>query len=131
MILDWKRKSENKYESAFNVAIRDGFCGDCRYTLDPYRCERYDCYNNSVKIIADALDKQIPKKPILKNGETLMHMNSVDKPNEWQLNKWQDWICPVCGWLVGQRFNASKSKHHGQRKCNYCNECGQAIDWEE
>lgn len=88
-------------------------------------------YAIAIDIAIAALEKQIPKKPILKNGETLVHLNKGDKPHEWQLNKWQDWVCPVCGWFVGQRYNALQAHPHDQRKSNFCNECGQAIDWSE
>lgn len=83
----------------------------------------------------NALEKQIPKKPILKSGESLVHINKGDKPHEWKLNKWCSWCCPVCGWFVGERYNRVRndgSIHpHDQRKSNYCNECGQAIDWSD
>lgn len=88
-------------------------------------------FNTAVILAINALEKQIPKKPILKNGETLVHLNKGDKPHEWQMNKWQDWVCPVCGWFVGQRYNASQAHPHDQRKSKFCNECGQAIDWGE
>lgn len=80
-----------------------------------------------------ALEKQIPKRPVLTSGESLVHINKGDKPHEWKVNKWQEWCCPVCGWFVGERFNVHRhdgSVHsHDQRKSKYCNECGQAIDW--
>lgn len=82
-----------------------------------------------------ALEKQMPKKPILKNGESLMHINKGEQPHEWRINKWQDWVCPVCGWFVGQRYNCLRSHGephpHDQRKSDYCNECGQRINWGE
>lgn len=62
------------------------------------------------KCINKALEKQIPRKPIEK----------LNKGNE--LNKWEYWVCPCCGWLVGQ-------KEYKQQKSEYCSECGQKIDW--
>lgn len=111
MILDRKRKSESKYESAFNVAIRFGFCGDCRKKLDPGRCEGFDCYENSVKVIADALEKQIPKK----------YVEKVFKCKDLYGNDCSRIIhkCPVCGHAVYESANA------------YCHRCGQAILWED
>ena len=100
MILERKRKSENKYESAFNVAIRYGFCGDCRKSLSRDRCEGFDCYDNSVKVIADALEKQIPKKPIMRKDVAETY-----------------YICPECEWGV-DKFDD-----------NYCSDCGQKLDW--
>lgn len=50
---------------------------------------------------------------------------------EYKVTKWQDWVCPICGWFVGQRYNRSQNHSHDQRKCNYCNECGQKLDWSD
>lgn len=87
----------------------------------------------AVDMAITALEKQIPKKPVLTSGDSLVHVNKGDKPHEWKVKKWQEWCCPVCGWFVGERFNAHRhdgSVHsHDQCKSNYCNECGQAIDW--
>ena len=106
MILDWRRKSENKYESAFNAAIRYGFCGDCRYTLNPDRCEGFDCYDNSVKVIADALEKQIPKKPVIDLSKSLRDR------------------CPSCG-------NVVFTLYEDKTKFPHCQWCGQKLDWGE
>lgn len=76
-----------------------------------------------------ALEKQIPMKPILKNGESGSFVDYEDGHGEYKVTKWQDWVCPICGWFVGQRYNRSQNHSHDQRKCNYCNECGQKIDW--
>lgn len=78
----------------------------------------------------EALKKQIPKKPILKSRTEVIHLNKDDEPHEWREIKRQDWVCPVCGCFVGQGHNAFQIKPHDQRKYNYCNECGQAINWE-
>ena len=78
-------------------------------------------------------EKQVPKKPILKSGQSMVHINRGDKPHEMRMNQWQEWCCPVCGWFVGERYNCHRndgSVHpHDQRKSDYCNECGQHIDW--
>lgn len=85
------------------------------------------------EIAIKALEKQVAKKPILKSGQSVVHVNRGDKPHEMRVDKWQDWCCPVCGWFVGQRYNIYRhdgSAHpHDQRKSDYCNECGQKIDW--
>lgn len=80
-------------------------------------------------IAIEAVEKQIPKKPIPKDGTEVIHLNKGDEPHEWREIKRQDWVCSVCGCFVGQRYNAFQIKPHDQRKCNYCNECGQALDW--
>ena len=78
-----------------------------------------------------AREKQIPKKPILKNGETGSFVDYENGHGEYRVTKWQDWVCPICGWFVGQRYNRSQNHSHDQRKCKYCNECGQKIDWSD
>ena len=97
--------------------------------------QKVEDLNNAYDIAIKSIEKQIPKKPILKSGESLVHINKGDKPHEWKLNKWCSWCCPVCGWFVGERYNRVRndgSIHpHDQRKSNYCNECGQAIDWSD
>ena len=49
-------------EEAFDVAIRYGFCGDCRWKLESELCIIHDCYQR-VKFVKEAVEKQIPKKP--------------------------------------------------------------------
>lgn len=83
------------------------------------------------ELAIQALEKQIPKKPILKNGESGSFVDYENGHGEYRVIKWQDWVCPICGWFVGQRYNRSQNHSHDQRKCNYCNECGQKIDWSD
>ena len=45
------------YERAFNIAMKYGFCGDCRWVWDKRHCHECDCYENVVKVIRDALEK--------------------------------------------------------------------------
>lgn len=90
-----------------------------------------ELHKQTYDVAIKACEKQIPKKPILKSGTGVIHLNKGDEPHEWRKVEWQDWVCPVCGWIVGQRYNAFQIKPHDQRKCNYCNECGQAIDWSD
>ena len=91
----------------------------------------YNIPLKNMEMIVQALEKQIPKKPILKNGESGSFVDYKDGHGEYKVTKWQDWVCPICGWFVGQRYNRSQNHSHDQRKCNYCNECGQKIDWSD
>ena len=91
----------------------------------------YVMLQESIDMAIKALEKQIPKKPILKNGESGSFVDYEDGHGEYKVTKWQDWVCPICGWFVGQRYNRSQNHSHDQRKCNYCNECGQKIDWSD
>ena len=98
---------------------------------------RTTCYGNKVLeheenlVAIEALEKQVPKKPILKNGESKSFVDYDDGHGEYKVTEWQDWVCPICGWFVGQRYNWSQNHSHDQRKCNYCNECGQKLDWSD
>lgn len=115
-----------------------GIYEDCNEKL----CDNCDlCYEQgnagehikSIEIAINALEKQIQKKPILKNGQSGMFVDYSDGHGEYKVEKWQEWCCPICGWFVGERYNRVRndcSVHpHDQRKCNYCNECGQRLDW--
>lgn len=89
--------------------------------------------NFTFKSLIEAREKQTAKTPILKNGEGVSFVDYADGHGECKVTKWQDWVCPLCGWFVGQRYNRNnhgKIRFHDQRKSNYCNECGQKIDWE-
>lgn len=56
--------------------------------------------------LIEALEKQIPKKPI-EQGEGI------------------SFNCPVCGNYVGYVAAMARETQ------NYCNECGQALEWSE
>lgn len=89
--------------------------------------------NFTFKSLIEATEKQTAKTPILKNVEGVSFVDYADGHGECEVTKWQDWVCPLCGWFVGQRYNRNnhgKIRFHDQRKSNYCNECGQKIDWE-
>lgn len=43
-------------QSAFNVVVKYGFCGDCRYYLDSRDCEGTMCYRDA-NLIRDTLEK--------------------------------------------------------------------------
>ena len=123
------------YHKCHRLQVK-GIYEDCNEKL----CDNCDvCYAQgntgehieSVKVAIKALEKQIPKKPILKNGESGSFVDYKDGHGEYKVTKWQDWVCPICGWFVGQRYNRSQNHSHDQSKCNYCNECGQKIDWSD
>ena len=101
-------------------------------------------FAEALGLAIQALEKQIPKKPKSthikygkhtwakkENGESGSFVDYKDGHGEYKVTKWQDWVCPICGWFVGQRYNRSQNHSHDQRKCNYCNECGQKIDWSD
>ena len=86
----------------------------------------------SVKLAIAALEKQIPKKPILKRFESVMHINKGDQPHEWKRIVSDDLACPICGRFVGEELTLPhRETKHRQQKKEYCEYCGQKIDWSE
>lgn len=59
-------------------------------------------YKNAIS----ALEKQIPKKPILDKEQTMRYVMTF--------------TCPTCG----KGFT-------GTKVCSYCYHCGQALDWSD
>ena len=52
VVLETDRK---KLESAFNIAVKYGFCQDCRWIFEDKNCLERGCYQDGVKIIKEAL----------------------------------------------------------------------------
>lgn len=69
-----------------------------------YHFDKYTA--NAIDMAIDALEKQIPKKPL--------HMH-------------KNYYCPICkedGWMLWDDAIPNDMD-------KYCGKCGQAIDWEE
>ena len=73
-------------------------------------CDKKDFYDtefeNALALAIDALEKQIPKKPL--------HMH-------------KNYYCPICkedGWMLWDDAIPNDMD-------KYCGMCGQAIDWED
>lgn len=101
--------------------------------LDPTHRERYrdlpdgmEQVNEACRMGMEALKKQLPQKPIFKTGESIFFLDYADGRGEAKTNKWADWVCPSCGWFVGEQYIP---RRHNQQKSAFCAKCGQAIDW--
>ena len=76
----------------------------------------------------EAREKQIPKRPVWKKGSSVICKDYADGHGEVEENKWADWVCPNCGWFVGEQYIP---RRRNQQKSNYCSRCGQAIQWDK
>ena len=81
----------------------------------------------TVEEFRQAADRNNQKQPVWKNGRSTIFKDYVDGHGEAEENKWADWVCPECGWFVGEQY---LPRQHNQSKCNFCPKCGQAIRWE-
>ena len=79
--------------------IKDGF----RYMKE----EHQEQFKEAYRMATEALEKQIPKRPIL---------------NEYEL-----FYCPVCG----ADFDSIMYSGGETFGFKYCRDCGQALDWSE
>lgn len=49
------KMTKQEKQTAFNIGVKYGFCGDCRWTLDDKHCHECDYYKNGIKIIREAM----------------------------------------------------------------------------
>ena len=71
----------------------------------------YFCLNDftALEVAKKALEKQIPKKPILK--------------------QWCPAICPCCGRSLSENLGDGYYEHNTHK--DLCDKCGQKLDWSE
>lgn len=81
----------------------------------------------TVEEFRKAVDRNNSKRPVWKNGRSIIFKDYADGHGEVEESKWADWVCPECGWFVGEQY---LPRQHNQSKCNFCPKCGQAIKWE-
>ena len=102
-----------------------------------FLCERCigcdECDECEIVNAAEAIEKRTPMKPVYKEKTSIVHESYNDGTSGIVKHSFTDYFCPVCDWVVGERFNHPhfKKGYHDQRRSNYCNQCGQAIDWED
>lgn len=92
--------------------------------------DKWDAYQaiGTVEEFRKDREKQIAKRPVWKKGRSIICKDYADGHGEVEENKWADWICPNCGWFVGEQYIP---RRHNQQKSNYCSRCGQAIQWDK
>ena len=80
-------------------------------------------------IAISALEKQIPKKPVMGYAFT-EKIREVIKRTDPERAESKTECCPVCGSTLGvsQFVKAQTGLRFGD---SFCKRCGQAIDWEE
>lgn len=83
----------SKLQQAFNVVVKYGFCGDCRWNFESSNCVKHDCYENCVSVIQDALDS-IDAVPVVHG--------------HWEIDEDGNMSCSECG-------NAGFGRY-----CSYC-----------
>lgn len=81
----------------------------------------------TVEELREAVDRKKPNRPVWKNERSTIFKDYANGHGKVELNKWADWVCPNCGWFVGEQYIP---RRHNQSKCNFCPKCGQAIRWE-
>lgn len=64
----------------------------------------------AMKIAIQALEKQIPKKPIRHTA-------------------WENFKCPVCGSAEIVQYDTEYREYDKDCKFEYCSDCGQKLDW--
>ena len=82
----------------------------------------------AVEIAVKAMEKQVPKKPVMGYAFT-GKMREVIKRTDPERAESKTECCPVCGRTLGvsQFVTTQTGSHFGDL---HCKRCGQAIDWE-
>lgn len=82
----------------------------------------------AVEIAVDAMEKQIPKKPVMGYAFPEKIREVIKRTNPERAESKTE-CCPVCGRTLGvsQFVKTQTGLHFGDP---HCKRCGQAIDWE-
>ncbi len=104
--------------------------GNCEYDAAIIALKEVQRYREigTVEECREAKERQTPKRPVWKKGRSVICKDYADGHGEVEENKWADWVCPNCGWFVGEQYIP---RRRNQQKSNYCSRCGQAIQWDK
>ena len=98
---------------AIKILKKDS-CYECSQGTDsPFNCEYLECrVAKATRVAIQALEKQIPKKPIMKQY-------FEDLEDEYL-------CCPTCGEILTDRIPADNKTFYF-----HCMNCGQKFDWSD
>ncbi len=100
-------------------------CPECGKMTDGEHCAK-----RAVKMAIKALEKQVPKSPILNmNVESPIFIDYADGHGECKMQKNNWWNCPSCGAVVGERRILRNNRIYDQKRKVYCDRCGQKLNW--
>ena len=102
-----------------------------RYGGDPnivlQECEQIDVIIDKETEIKP-FERDNGVEPILESKTSTHHERLSDGTGRFVTRQYEDWVCPQCGWFVGELF-CGYGKWHIQGETSYCAKCGQKIDW--
>ena len=81
------------YERAFNIVVKYGFCGDCRWGRDSKHCHECDCYENGVKPIREAIEHMKEPKPSYRGYTATVEYDEDEKLWWGQLDGIKNTVC--------------------------------------
>ena len=101
-------------ESESIKILKKDSCYECAQGTDsPFNCEYGGCrVAKATRIAIQALEKQIPKKPIMKQYFKDMEEEYL--------------CCPTCGEILTDRIPADNKTFYF-----HCMNCGQKFDWSD
>lgn len=112
--------------SGIDVYCNSSNCINCEFC---YEQGTIEMQLKALTIAISALEKQIPKKPVMGYAFT-EKIREVIKRTDPERAESKTECCPVCGSTLGvsQFVKAQTCLRVGD---SYCKRCGQAIDWED
>jgi len=87
----------------------------------------FQCHPETYQKAIEALEKQIPKKPVIGDTFSDEFRKELEKCiNAKEPLSWQSWCCPVCNKPLVRTTKTTKLGLPNNCKC-----CGQALNWED